>query len=824
MDTFRHDLLYALKGLSRDRAYAAAVILTLAVCLGANTAVFTVVRSVLLRPLPYPEPQRLLSSYDSYPNAGVDRTGTSVPNYADRRAMPDVFSSVALYQSRGYKFGGSGARAEDVSAMDVTPSFFDVLGATAERGRLFTEAEGTPGKNKVVLVSHAFAARQPGGAAAIVGRQIRLDDDPYDVVGVLPKTFFFLRPDVAMFVPLAFGPADFGDDRRHSQNHEMLARLAPGVTLERAQARVDAQNAAVVERAGVLKEVILRAGYTTRMLPLEADVVRNVKAALQMLWAGVLCVVVIAAVNITNLALARTSGRMKELVTRSALGANRVRVARQLITEATVLTAIGAGLGILLGFNSLGMVEWIGFTDLPRAHEIGLDAVVVSVTFAPALLLGVVVGAAPLVRLARADLSGVLRNEGRSGTTGRASTNVRRSLVIGQVALAFLLVVAAGLLLTSFDRLLRVHPGFVADNVLTGRVSPLASRYPDETALRTYVERALERVRALPGVEAAGVSSYLPFSSDGSSSVIIPEGHVAKPGESILSPSQLYVSPGYLEALRVELVRGRFFTDADAATAPGVVIVDARLAARFWPNQNPVGRRVYRPDTPDDVRAPGPGVKWMHVVGVVGAVKLRGLEEGENARVGAYYIPYAQSPSRGVGWAIRSRGTVVSTAVAVQRALAEIDPEMPMTDVQAMSERVEQSLNPRRAPMLLSLGFGVVALLLASIGLYGVLAYHVGQRTREFGIRLALGSDAPRILRLVLGEAGVLVGLGLIAGIGGTLALHGTMTGQLYGTSALDGRVLLGAVAILAVTSLVACLGPARRAVRISPLVALSRQ
>jgi predicted permease len=319
------------------------------------------------------------------------------------------------------------------------------------------------------------------------------------------------------------------------------------------------------------------------------------------------------------------------------------------------------------------------------------------------------------------------------------------------------------------------------------------------------------------------VSSYLPFSWDSSSSVIIPEGYAAKPGESVISPNQLYVSPGYLEALKVPLKSGRFFRDSDTGDAPRVVIIDEQLANRFWPNQPAVGRRMYLPDKPEDVSKPGATVTWLQVVGVVGSVKLRGLEEGENARAGAYYQAYAQAPTRGIGLAIRSRGDAPSMTAAVQRALGEIDPEMRMTDVFAMSARVDKSLNPRRAPMLLSLGFGAVALLLAAVGLYGVLAYHVSQRTREIGIRMALGSEASAILRLVLGEGGFLVALGLACGFVGSLLLRRAIAAQLYGVTALDPLVMFGAVAILAATSFVACLGPARRAARVSPLVALSR-
>ena len=440
MDVFRQDLIFALRVLRKDRAYSAAVILTLAICLGANTAIFTVVRSVLQRPLPYPEASRLVSSFDGFPGAGVARAGTSVPNYMDRRAMTDTFSSVALYQWWGFKVG-QGSNAEQVSAMNVTPSFFKVLGGTAERGRVFSEDEGTPGKHKVAVISHVFAAKQPGGLDGIVGKTVRLNDEVYTVVGVLPEAFSFLNPEVRVFVPLAFTPEELAEDRRWSQNHEMIGRLAPGVSLERAQSRLDAENVRYVERAGALSQPLKDVGYHTSLLSLEGDLVRNVRSALQMLWGGVLFVVLIAAVNIANLSLVRANGRMKELATRNAIGAGGRRIAKQLITEATLLTLIGAAVGVGLGFLSLNAIEWIGFTDLPRAHEIRLDGVVLAVTLAPAILLGIVVGAGPALQLARVNLSNVLREEGRSGTAGRTSKVVRRSLVVAQVALAFVLLI-----------------------------------------------------------------------------------------------------------------------------------------------------------------------------------------------------------------------------------------------------------------------------------------------------------------------------------------------------------------------------------------------
>jgi predicted permease len=821
VDVLRQDVRFALRLLWKDKAFALTTLVTLALAIGANTAIFTVVRSVLLRPLPYPDSDRIVLSYDAFPGAGVERAGTSVPNYLDRLALTDVFDSLALYQFGGFRVG-QGASAEGVGSLNVTPSFFRVLRTRAERGRLFTEQEGTVGHERVAILSHAFASRQPGGIDAVVGRQLRLNDNLYTVVGVLPDDFVFLDPTTRIWVPLAFTNEQKGEDRRYSQNHEQIGRLADGVTLTQAQARLDAQTARNLERAGPLKGALINAGYTTRLVWLESDLVRNIRAALQLLWGGVLLVLLIAGVNITNLSLVRASGRLRELATRHALGAARSRVVRQLVTETTLLTVIGGALGVLLAYWSLDALSWLGLSDIPRAYEIRIDAQVLVFTAVLAVALGVVVGAVPALQLAGINLGIVLREEGRSGTASRGSRMTRQGLVVAQVALAFVLLIGAGLLLTSFQRLLGVNPGFVAENVLTGRVSPLETRYPDDAAVRAYVSRALERIRALPGVQAAGVSSFLPFSWDGNSSVIIAEGYVPAPGESVVSPNQLYVTPGYLEAMRVPVKRGRFFNDSDTLNTTRVVVIDEQLANKFWPNQDPIGRRMYLPDGPDDVVKPGPKVTWLQVVGVAGSVKMKGLVEGENSRVGAYYMAYPQSPQRSVGFAVRTTGDPQAMTAAVQRTVSALDPEMQLFDVFTMSDRVEKSLNPRRAPMLLSLAFGVVALLLASVGIYGVLAYQVAQRTREIGIRMALGSDARGILRLVLREGFALIAVGLVVGFFGALALRSVIASQLYGVTAMDPLVILSVSAVLIVAALVACVGPARRAARVDPVTVLA--
>ena len=517
MDRLRQDLVFALRLLHKDRAFAATTILTLALCIGANTAIFTVVRSVLLRPLPYAEADRLIVAYDAFPGAGVERAGTSVPNYLDRVPLTQVFESVALYRFGGLRVG-TGQSAEGVTSMEVTPSFFRVLRARAAHGRLLTDDDGQPGRQYVALLSHDFAARLPGGVTGILERELRLNDRPHTVVGVLPADFRFLNPDVRIWTPLAFSAEERAEDARYSQNHELIARLAPGATLAQAQARVDALNAINVQRAGALAPALRDAGYHTRLLPLQADVVRSVRSSLHLLWGGVLFVLLIAGVNITNLALVRASGRLRELATRHALGAAQARVTRQLITETTLLTIIGGAIGLALGAWSIDALSSAGFAEIPRSYEIRIDAVVVASILGMAAVLGVIVGAVPAAQIARLNLSAVLRDEGRSGTAGRGARALRRSLVVAQVALAFVLLVGAGLLLASFQQLLKVDPGFTAEHVLTGRATLLEARYPEMASVRAYTSRALDRIRALPGVEAAGVTTFLPFSLDGDSS------------------------------------------------------------------------------------------------------------------------------------------------------------------------------------------------------------------------------------------------------------------------------------------------------------------
>ena len=823
MDTLRQDLRFALRLLWKDRAFALTAILTLALCIGANTAIFAVVRSVLLRPLPYPESERLVFSYESFPGAGVERAGTSVPNYLDRRTLVPAFGSQALYRTTGYS-AGEGAAAEAVTAMEVTPSFFTVLQTPPARGRAFTEAEGRQGASRVVIISHSYWQRAFAGRADAIGRDIRLSSERYSIVGVMPEGFAFLNPAVQMWTPRAFSAEEQAEDARYSQNHEQIARLAPGATLAQAQQQADAQTRRNIENAGKLKELLVNAGFRTVVVPLEADVVRNVRQTLHLLWGGVIFVLLIAAANITNLVLVRATGRMKELATRNALGASHARMARQLLTETLLLTTIGAALGLALGAWSLQSIELLGLSDLPRGHEIGMDWTVVAFTFGLATLQGIIISAVPLIQMGGLNLNIMLREDSRTGTASRGAGFVRRALVTLQVALAFVLLIGAGLLFASFRELLAVDVGFRAEHVLSGTLGLPGARYGDDAKQAAFVERLASALERVPGVAAAGAVNNLPFGYGSSSSVIVAEGYVMAPGESVISPAHMRVTPGYFRALSLPLKRGRFFNASDTATAPRVVIVDERLAKKYWPNADPVGRRMFLPDSPDDLVNPGPKTKWMTVVGVVGSVKMRELAEGEESRIGAYYLPYAQATTDGIGIVVKTSGDPMQAVSGVRQAIAAIDPELLLGDVVAMPDRVARSRQPRRAPMLLSLGFGAVALLLASIGIYGVLAYQVSQRTREIGIRMTLGSDASSILRLIFREGAALVLIGLAAGAGGALALRQVIASQLFGVGALDPIVLSSVAAVLALAAFLACLAPARRAARVDPVVALAQR
>jgi predicted permease len=819
MERLRQDLRFAVRLLLKDRTFTLTTVLTLALCIGANAAIFAVVNSVLLQPLPVPGADRLVLLYNSYPGAGVERASSGVPDYYDRLRETDVFEELAMYQQRGVTVGGEGS-AERLTALAASPSLFRMLRAEPLRGRAFTEDEGEPGADRKVILGYPFWQRTFGGSESAVGQDVRLNGQPYQVVGIMPPGFHFIDPEVDMWIPLAFTAEQRADDARHNNSWTMVGRLKPGASVEQAQQQLDALNARNLERFANMKQVLINAGFHSVVTSLQGDMVREVRRSLLLLWGGVLFVLAIGAVNITNLVLIRSTARSRELATRHALGAGLARLTRQLLTETVLVTLVGAALGIAVGYSALGLLAGVGVDSLPRASEIRIDATVIAFTAALALVVGVIVGLVPVVNLRQANLSQAFREESRSGTSGRGTRAVRRVLVASQVAFAFMLLAGAGLLLASFERVLGVAPGFEAGSVLTARVTPPASRYPDEPQLEAFANRLLDSMRALPGITSAGLTSSIPFGEDFSDSVILAEGYQMAPGESLVSPYRVVVTPGYMETLKIPVQAGRTFTDSDTATSQPVAIVDEALAAKFWPGQDPVGRRLRLPQSPEDFVTPGPNTRWITVVGVVGTTKMAGLVTSDT-RVGTYYFPLSQDGMRSMTLAVRTSGEPQAVTSSMRQALAAIDPELPLYGVRTMQQRIDESLVDRRTPMLLAALFAVAALLLAAMGLYGVLAYQVAQRRREIGIRLALGSEPGGIFALVLREGIGLLAAGLGVGIAGAFAIRRAIESQLYEVSAMDPLVLTAVAAVLGAAALLACAIPARRASRIDPMMAL---
>ncbi len=813
------DLRFAARLLVKDGAFTITALLTLAICIGANTAIFSIVRSVVLKPLPIPNADRIVWFHNNYPNAGATHGSSGVPDYYDRKAQMDTFEELALYRRQGATLGGKEG-AVRLTTIRATPSFFRLVSARPALGRIFTEAEGEPGQEHEVILSSAFWQREYGGARDVVGQSIQLTGTPYRIVGVLPADFRFLWDDVDVYLPAAFTAADRADDRRHSNSWEMIGLRKPGVSIARVQEEVSAVNRRNDERFPQFTKLLKDAGFYTAVGDLQTEVVEDVRPVLLLLWGGVLFVLLIGCLNIANLVLVRSNGRTREFATRQAIGADIRRLSRQMLTETVLLAAAGGLIGLAIGSWALRLVPALGLDEMPRGHEIALDPAAAAVVLSIALVVGLAIGLMPVIRVARLDVNGALREEGRSGTAGRSTNLVRRVLATAQVTIAFVLLIGAGLLLSSFREVLRIDPGFVSTGVVTGSIALPQTAYTDEQLL-PFTVQLLAAVRSLPGVRAAALTSTVPLSGDHNDSVVIAEGRPMKEGESLVSPNVTTVSDGYFEAMGTGLVRGRFFDTHDDAKNQLVAIVDDRLARHFWPDKDPIGQRFYQPNSPENVAHPGPDVKFYTVVGVVREVQFDGLAT-DRTPVGAVYYPYAQSPDRGFSLTVKSAEATTTVVPAIRKALAAIDPALPFYSVRTLDDYVSQSLMPRRVPMLLAAAFAVVALLLSAIGIYGVLAYGVAQRRREIGIRLALGSTGAQVFAHVLREGARIVGVGLALGFVALLGLRHVLTAVLYGVTPLDPTVLTIVAVGLALVALLAVTIPARRASRVSPVVALT--
>ena len=811
------DFLFGLRLLFKQRAFTAAALLTLALCIGANTAIFTVLENVVLRGLPFPHGEELVTMYNIYPGVGVsDRGSNGVPDYLDRRKMTNVFSEVALIGNIGYEVGMEGS-PQRIRGQYVTPSFFQVLGVRPLAGRTFTEEEAVLGKEKVAVLTEGLwkdmFARDPN----VVGKDIRLSGAPYRIVGVMPATFGIPgNDDVRIFTSFAFTKEQTSDQARHSNNWGMIARLKPGVSLAQARERIDDLNRRSLDIFPQLRQLLINARFGTRVAGLRDELVRDIRPTLYLLQIAVAAVLLIGCVNLANLMLVRSNVRMKEFAIRYSLGAGRWRVARQLLTESVVLALMGGALGIAVAYGGVRLLSYLGAKDLPRGVNIEIDAGALAFTAAVALITGMVFGGVPLVHVLRRDLNAVFRGSERTGTAAHGAVWIRSALVVCQVAFAFVLLIGAGLLTISFARLLRVDPGFQPENVVTAQVALPRVRYGDDSRARNFLADLLQRLSVIPGVRQTGATTFLPFGGNSNASVTTIVGRALAPGEIPPVPGWNNATPGYLQAMRIPLIEGRDISDSDGPDTQKVVIIDQFLARKYFPKGDAIGARITRGiQVPGDPRKPDE----CTIVGVAGSVKTGNL--AENNPVGQVYYSYKQYVPRTVHLALRTERDDPQLIAAIRRTLHQADPELPLFDVKTMPERLAASLRTPRAAMALCLIFAGLALLLAAIGVYGVLAYSVSQRTREFGIRVALGAGGRELVGMVVGQGLRMAAFGLAAGAAGAFALTRMMSALLFEVRPSDPAVFLAVAAVLGAVASIASLIPSARAARIPPAVAL---
>ncbi|MGD8277691.1 MAG: ABC transporter permease [Gemmatimonadota bacterium] len=809
----------AFRQLRKEKAFTLTVLVTLAVCVGANAAIFSVVDTVLLSPLPYPDADRLVTVYNSYPGAGAERGSTGAFDYFGRRDKVAAFEAMAQMQGWGHTVGEAG-QTQRMRSMRVTPSFFPLLGVQPLMGRGFREEEMDPGNEFVTVLSWEFWQEYFGGATDVLEKNLRVDGRPYRVVGVLPRGFRLPQSEQPrFFVPIPYAMDNRGIDNWHSNNYQMMAKLAPGATVERARAENDALNASFIAEwpvpnaAQLLKDV----GYSMKIVPAHEDMVRDVRPTLYLLWGGVAFVLLIGCVNIANLILARSQVRVRETATRLALGAPRHRLAREVLTHALMLGLAGGVLGIGVAFAFVRLLALFGSDRLPRGAEIGIDSTVLLFTLAIAVVAGLIFGAIPALRLLGADLRAVLHTESRGSTADRRTLWIRTSLVTAQIALAFILLIGAGLMLTSFRSAMSVDPGFDPDGVLSARVSLPPVRYPD-AAMRLQFEEALYvDLRDIPGVRHVGFTTQLPFGGNNSSSVIIPEGYSPPPGESLLSPLQTWVAGEYFQALDIPLLEGRLFQPEDGSDDRHVIILDEWLAKRYFGDASPLGKRMAWGAAPGKEEEGD----YYTIVGVVGTIKHSDLTASAGDHVGAYYFPMRQGPGSFLSIVASAAGDPLALAASIRDRLTARDAELPLFDVMTMRSRIDDSLTNRRSTMFLLLVFSGVALFLAVIGIYGVLAYAVAQRTREMGVRMALGSSTGQIFGLVLRHGAGVTGVGLAVGAVAAALMGGLIRSQLFAVQPLDPLVMGSVAVVLGIVAIVACTVPAIQAARVDPVRAL---
>ena len=811
MQSLWNDLAYGFRMLLKNPRFTVVSVLSLAIGIGANTAIFSVTNALLFRPLPYKDAERLVILWNRSPGLNVEQDWFSPGQYLDIKAENQVFENVAATIDSSFNLTGQGT-PERIEGARVSSSLFTVLGTQPVVGRAFTADDDEQGKPTTAILSHAFWQRYFGGKTDVVGQTLSINGNSTQIVGVMPSDFILNKEvmptvnkisnaEILLSLPMGWGKRT----TRTNEDYNIFGRLKPGVTVAQAQAEVD--RIVVLMKQQYPENYPPSSGFMISVVPLLQQVVGDVRRPLLILLGAVGFVLLIACANVANLQLARATIRQREIAIRAAVGAGRLRIIRQLLTESVLLSLMGGVLGLGLAVVGLRVLLNLGPDALPRLNEIVIDRRVLGFTFVVSFITGIVFGILPALRASRVNLNGVLKDSGR-GSSSATHYRVRNLFVVVEVALSLVLLIGAGLLVRSYGRIQSASPGFNPKNVLSFRLSLPNSKYKGP-AVTNFYKQLIDRIKVLPGVESVGTSYSLPMSSVALAwGPITIEGYVPRNSADFIMSNERFVSPGYFSAMGVPLIKGRLFDERDVKEAQQTVIVNENLAERFWPGQDPIGKRLERGDSEP----------WRTVVGVVRDTKEFSSDKEPPISI---YHPHEQFPIGTMFLVVRSSTENSTLTSSITKQMQAIDPELPAFEFRTMEQRLSDSLTRRRFSTFLLGIFAVVALILAAIGIYGLMAYSVTQRTQEIGIRMALGAQPGKIMMMVVRQSLILVLVGVVIGLGGAFALTRVMSSLLYGVSTTDTLTFAAPPLILGMIALLASYFPARRAAHVDPTVAL---
>jgi len=798
MKTLLQDFRYAIRMIRKSPGFSFVVVSILALGIGANSAIFSVVNAALLRALPFQDPNGLVMVNATHQKLG--KTLASPADFVDWQSRNSVFVQLAGFRNQYYNVTEVD-EPERIYGLAVSTSLFPLLNIKPAVGRAFSSEEEKPGANPVVIVSHGLWQRRFGSDPGFVGKVVKLNNNAYTVVGIMPPDFEFpmAAQTVEIWVPLTLSPNLLADRANH--NLSVVARLKPGVTLQQAQAGMEnIASQLAQENPETNRE------FGVRLVPLHEEVIRGIKKPLLILFGTVGFVLLIACFNATNLLLARSTTRRREFAVRLALGASRYRIIQQVIVESLLLAVLGGILGLLLFAWGVNLFLKFGADELAHIKNISVDLNVLGFTLLVSVLVSLAFGLAPALHYSRPALNDTLKQGGLNSTSGYGFRRLRKALVVGEIALALALLIGAGLMVKSFLRLQAVDPGFNPNQLLTMVVSLPRAKYPKSDKIATFYQQVLEKIKTLPGVQSVGATTGLPIQGTGGSAIFFVGGAEHTPSEEGANANFQAINPDYFRVMSIPLLKGRFFTEQDDARAPKVVIIDELTARTFWPSENPLGKHLVIDETP------------LEIVGVVGQVKHSGLAGGPEASI---YVPYLQEPIPSMIFVVRSTSDQQATVAAVRSAVQSVDKDQPIYKIKSMEQIVSDSIAHPRSISLLLGAFAGIALVLTVLGIYGLVAYFVTQRTQEIGIRVALGAQRRDIFKLVVSEGMKLFLIGLVIGVGIAFGLARVLSSLLYGISASDPATFLGVSALVTLVVLVANFLPARKAAKIDPIVAL---